>query len=364
MNIGLRFGAPEKEAVGINKMIKEAVGNTLRIDKGNQYLAMEQNYLGFPIKDVSRLAKIDRYIFKATGIFGLKVNGMLGKKLDLVHSYFNPMLEDTPYPKIMTVHDIIAFVHPEWNRPAAGAFRTVIRESAEKANMVIADSEWTKRDLVEYYRLSPEKIHVVYLGTDSALDYSNKEDTTTRKYGLEEGYILSVCTLEPRKNLRGLIEGFVIYKKENPASKLKLVLTGKVGWDDDFKRFLKEQGSYAGDIVLTGYVPDDELSSLYLHAVAFAYVSFYEGFGLPVLEAMAAGRAVVCSDQTCMPEVGGDAVEYCNPYKKESISEAIWRVVDDESHRRELEERALIQAGKFSYQKTAEETIRIYETFV
>ena len=137
-----------------------------------------------------------------------------------------------------------------------------------------------------------------------------------------------------------------------------------MGWDIGFEDFLSDLGGIRNDIILTGYVSNEVLSCLYRDAIAFAYISFYEGFGLPILEAMSFGKAVICSDQSSMPEVGGDAVEYCNPYDIESIMNAMESIIDNDNYRKCLEGRAVVQANKFSYKRTAEEILRIYDQFL
>ena len=171
---------------------------------------------------------------------------------------------------------------------------------------------------------------------------------------------MSVSTIEPRKNLRGLLNGFISFKKAHEKSDLKLVLVGGIGWDKEFESYINGVDDYRDSIILTGFVTDEELSALYKYALAVAYVSFYEGFGLPILEALTAGKAVISSDTTSMPEVGGNAVCYCNPYKVDSIEAAFEQVVYNDSYRKELESMARTQASRFSYEKAAKETIAIY----
>ena len=144
---------------------------------------------------------------------------------------------------------------------------------------------------------------------------------------------------------------------------MKLVLVGGIGWDNEFENEISRLNQYRDSIILTGFVSDKELSSLYQFALAVAYVSFYEGFGLPLLEALTAGKAVISSNVTSMPEVCGKVACYCDPYEIESIEDAIDRVVNDEDYRNSLELNARTQAANFSYKKAAKETIDIYNSF-
>ncbi len=358
MRIGFKYGAPEKNIVGINRTILETISETLVIDKEDEFVSLEDNYLKLDINNL-----IPYYCNKVVLRNAIDYSSMFDTDIDLIHSYFNPIHGvDRKCPKIITIYDIIAFIHPEWHPGAAPFFKTELIKSAKCADAIIAISEHTKNDLINYYGINEDKIKVIYLGIDSSLKYDMQKDITSEKYHIDE-YILSVCTLEPRKNLRGFIEGFISYKQQHPLSKLKLVLTGKAGWDYEFSKYIDSLGEYKRDIVLTGYVSNDELASLYKYASAVGYVSFYEGFGLPILEAMAAGKAVICSNTTSMPEVGGDAVEYCDPYDYDSIANAITNIVENDSHKRELEEKALERSKLFSYNKTAQETIELYHSF-
>ena len=176
-------------------------------------------------------------------------------------------------------------------------------------------------------------------------------------------FIFSVSGLGPHKNQGGLAEAFLLYKKRHPESKVKLVLTGPVRKYEVVREILAKNGEAAGNVVFTGFVSDAQLIWLYRKALAFIYVSYDEGFGLPILEALSVGKAVICADAASMPEVGGDAVAYCNPHEVEAIEAAIDRVVSDESYRKSLEERAVGQASRFSYKKAAGELMQIYGSF-
>ena len=134
-----------------------------------------------------------------------------------------------------------------------------------------------------------------------------------------------------------------------------------MGWKYESLLRKVEEGPYRKDIILTGYVSDEELSALYQSALCFAYISYYEGFGLPILEAMACGKAVLSSDKSSMPEVGGDAVCYCDPYDMESIVEGLDKLVEDEQYRKRLEGKAKVRAERFSYKKAAEEIYDLYK---
>ena len=357
MRIGWMFGGPEKELTGVNIAINETIKELLRLDSHNQYYAIDENYLNLPVIQTNIMRCQDFWLKNKNLEMLTACND-----IQILHSFFDSFHAVTyDCKKIITIHDLIPLVHPEWHW-ARDYFDGPMRASARMADVILADSQYTKKEVVKYYNIPEEKIKVVYFGCNSELLNQEQNMSVVDKYGLGEGYILSVSTLEPRKNLRGLIKAFEAYKERHIHSKIKLVLTGKMGWDESFQTFLKSMGRVVDDIVITGYVDACTLAGLYKNAIAMAYVSYYEGFGLPVLEAYNMGTAVIASDQTSIPEAGGDAAFYCNPYDKESIVNAIEQAVENETLRNEKIEKGFSHAQKFSYKNAAENILKIYSS--
>ena len=285
------------------------------------------------------------------------------KNIDILHSYWNPLeFMQAKCIKVFTIYDLIPLIHPEWHT-LRDYFDGPVRRTALMSDVILTDSKHTRKDVIEYYNIQPEKVKVIYPGLMHTLDFSHKEINVLNKFNIHDEYIMSVSTIEPRKNLRGLINGFIAYKQSHMRSKLKLVLVGGIGWDKEFENDIAKLNQYRDSIILTGFVSDEELSSLYQFSLAVAYVSFYEGFGLPLLEALTAGKAVISSNVTSMPEVCEKVACYCNPYEIESIENAIDKIVNNEDYRNSLEINARSQAAKFSYKKAAKETIDIYNSF-
>ncbi len=355
MNIGLLYPIKERKETGVRNLIKGTIKETLNMDNDNKYYLLEEPYF-----------ETETYTFPLVRWGGSKEESQKYdfqcylKNIDIMHSYWNTFEEmNSKCLKVFTIYDLIPLIHPEWHT-LHDYFDGPVRKSVEQADFIISISEYTKKDIVEHYGISAEKIKVIYPGLQQTLNFNNDYIGVLEKYKLEEGYLLAVGTLEPRKNLRGLINSFILYKKMRPKSKIKLVITGMLGWDQNFENEIESIGEYRNEIVLTGFVDDKTLSDLYKRAIAIAYVSLYEGFGLPILEAMSAGKTVITSEVTSMPEVGGDAVLYCNPYNNESIADAIMKIIENQELRRQLEKKSLEQAKKFSYEKAAKETIEIY----
>jgi len=285
---------------------------------------------------------------------------------DIIHSFCDSNFFNKPkeVKTILTVNDLFPLVNANWADKPELLYRYFdinYRENTRYVDKFIAISEATKNDILHYYpHIKEEQIEVIYLGNEEKLDIKcYKEDITTAKYGVGDGYILSVNTLMKRKNLEGVLKAFEQYCQLHPTSKLKFVVTGQIMPGNKVYQKLQES-KFRDRVVLTGYVSDEELLSLYCNAVAVVYASFYEGFGLPILEAMSLGKAVISSNTSSMPEVGGDAVHYCDPYDIESITNGIEQICEKEIYRKELESKAIERAKLFSYEKAARETLELY----
>jgi glycosyltransferase involved in cell wall biosynthesis len=221
----------------------------------------------------------------------------------------------------------------------------------------------TKCDLIERYGTEPDKITVVYPGYDEATFQPVRDEEVIEavkaRYGIAGDYILFVGTLQPRKNLIRLVKAFADCR--SPIADCRLVIAGKKGWlyQEIFRRV--EELGLEKKVVFTGYVPEGDLPALLSGAHLFVFPSLYEGFGLPVLEAMACGTPVVCSNASSLPEVAGDAALMVDPLDVEGLATAMERVLSDEELRAELTERGFKQARKFSWERCARETLAVLE---
>lgn len=288
---------------------------------------------------------------------------LLGGQYDLVHSlaYVSPMLSVTT--SVVTVYDLSFLVFPEY-------FHTLNRiylkwgthASARLARRVIAISESTRHDLVQLLGVPEEKIEVIPPGVESEF-FPNGDSSVVDKFrrskNLPDRMILFVGTREPRKNIPTLIRAFAQVKSRSKLPH-KLALVGGQGWkDESITRALEECG-VAGEVVLPGYVPNDELPYWYRAADAFVYPSRYEGFGLPVLEAMASGTPVVTSRLSSLPEAAGDAALLVDPADEEELEDAIVRVVEDRELANELSAKGTERARQFTWTRAAQATADVY----
>jgi glycosyltransferase involved in cell wall biosynthesis len=270
-----------------------------------------------------------------------------------------------PRRSVVTIHDLGYLYHPEAHRPLDRIYLDLsTRYNARAATRLIADSSATQHDLIERYGVGPDKITVVYPGYDKTIFQPVRDEETIEvvkaRYGITDDYILFVGTLQPRKNLTSLIKAFS--DLQLPTSNLQLVIAGKKGWlYKEIFRQVEELGLEA-KAVFTGYVPEGNLPALLSGARLFVFPSLYEGFGLPVLEAMACGTPVVCSKVSSLPEVAGDAAVLVDPLDVKGLAAAMERVLGDEELRSDLINRGFAQVRKFSWEKCARETLHVLES--
>jgi glycosyltransferase involved in cell wall biosynthesis len=265
-------------------------------------------------------------------------------------------------PTVLTVHDLIYHLFPSYHRSLNYWYlNTAMPLYVRRADAVIAISESTKRDLTRHYNVPEEKITVVYEAASSRFQPASSEAVAEAKatYRLPSKYVLALGTIEPRKNLNRLVEAVCLLRQKDPE--LSLVIVGHAGWlyQDFFQELEKLDDPRA--VLLSGYVPDADLPAVITGATAYVLASFYEGFGLPILEAMACGTPVICSSTSSMPELGGDAARYFDPYDLQDMVAAISSVLEDADLRQEMRQRGFEQAARFSWARTARETLAVYE---
>jgi len=264
---------------------------------------------------------------------------------------------------ILTVHDLSFLRLPHCSEPHLRAYLIkAVPRSARRAHLILADSENTRRDVVDLLGIPSARVKVLYAGVDRRFRPVERTEEVRSGYRLPERFILSVGTLEPRKNYEGLIEAFALLKEELPgAGSIKLVIVGQKGWlyGGIFTR-VKELG-LEEEVFFPGYVADEDLPALYSAAELFVYPSLYEGFGLPPLEAMACGTPVVASDAPCLPEVLGDAALFAPSGDPQALASAMEKALSDLDLRMRLRERGFKRAEHFTWEKSARRLLGIYK---
>jgi glycosyltransferase involved in cell wall biosynthesis len=274
-----------------------------------------------------------------------------------------------PQSSVVTVHDLGYLHYPEAHRLLDRLYLDFsTRYNARAARRVIAVSQATKDDLVQHYGIEPDKITVVHSGYDETMQPVEDKATIEKvkaRYGIGGDYVLYVGTLQPRKNLGRLLEAYAMVRKQaNDTRKGEapcLVIAGRKGWlYDQIFRQVEELGLET-EVIFPGYVPQGDLPALLSGARLFVFPSLYEGFGLPVLEAMACGTPVLCSNVASLPEVAGEAALLVDPLDVKSIAEAMNRLLGDEELRSHLVERGYQQVRRFSWERCARETLAVLE---
>lgn len=292
-------------------------------------------------------------------------NELRRNPVDVLHVQFtSPPF--SPCPVVVSVHDL-SFEHlPQtfkWR--SRKQLRLTVRRSVRKAAQVIALSEHARKDMIDTYHVSPERVTAIPLaaaGHFMPLKNEAELQRVKQTYEIEGDYILAVGAIQPRKNLARLLAAYSRLHRAKPEGKLpKLVLAGKRAWlYEETLRTIAEL-ELERSVILTGYVPEQDLPALYSGALCFVYPSYFEGFGLPPLEAMQCGTPVIVGNRTSLPEVVGNAALLVDPFDVEALAAAIERVIGNSDLRADLSVKGLARAKLFEWRETARQTLAVYQ---
>jgi glycosyltransferase involved in cell wall biosynthesis len=383
IGIDARFYGPLGK--GLGRYVQEVVDGVIKIDVENEYVIFlsRENFNEFlPANERVRkvLAPCRWYSLAEQIIFPWLI---WREKIDLMHfPHFNVPIF-CPARFVVTIHDLILTKFPTIRASTLSPilyriknffYKFVILTATKRSKKIITVSEFTKKDIVEKFRINSEKIIVTYEGVanfargrDSLFIGKLDDKKTLLSYNIDNGFILYVGNAYPHKNLELLLDVFKEFRKKN--DKLRLVLVGK---EDYFYRRLKEAAANFGlwnnnisetPVVFAGYVPDFELEVFYRQATFYIFPSLYEGFGLPALEAMAKDCPVVSSSASALPEILGDAAMYFNPKNKIDILEKMEKVSSDNNLREILRKKGREQIKKYNWWECARQTLEIYKKF-
>jgi glycosyltransferase involved in cell wall biosynthesis len=284
--------------------------------------------------------------------------------VDVLHVQFtSPPF--SPCPVVVSIHDL-SFEHlPQtfkWR--SRKQLRLTVRRSARAAAQVIALSDYGRRDIIDNYHLDPAKVTAIPLAASASFGPvrdAGELQRVRQTYGIENDYVLSVGAIQPRKNLSRLVAAYSRLRRRKPEGKLpKLVLVGKCAWLYDETLHAIKELELSDSVIVTGYVPEADLPALYSGAVCFVYPSYFEGFGLPPLEAMRCGAPVIAGNRTSLPEVVGAAGLLVDPFDVEALAAALEKVIDDSDLRARLSVKGLERAKLFDWRETARQTLAIY----
>lgn len=279
--------------------------------------------------------------------------------LDLLHCATPLAPLRCPVPLAITLHDALAWEHPEWlTRANAAQQRLLLARALRRAELVLTGSEHSRQRIAERAGLDSGKIVVTPLGVDTYFSPGTPSEEALARLGVRRPYVLCVATLQPRKNLEVALAAFE--RLAAAETEHSLVLAGARGWGERQLIARLEASPTSGRVAALGHVDSDDLVELYRGADCFLFPSRYEGFGLPVLEAMACGTPVVCSDRTSLPEVAGGAAILVNPDDPEAMASALGEPLGSEDRRRDLIERGLARAREATWTRCAELTVAAY----
>ena len=356
---------------GIGKYTLQLTRALLAIVNSNEYIF----YKGFYPKNSPSIKGIQNKLFNfKEPLFSIPLFKKLARKINNLSIkfkkekfdvYFEPNFIPLAIPSkktVVTVHDFSFFHFPEWHPPERiKYFQKNFWEKIKKADKIIFISNFIKDESIRLFSFPAEKLKTIYLGIDQKIYRVYTPDELipiSQKYSLPKNFIFFLGSIEPRKNLKNLLLAYLeleaCIKKE-----YKFVIAGFKGWKNEEIHSLIKKSN--GDVKYIGYVPEEDAGKIFNLAHLFVFPSFYEGFGLPPLEAMACGCPVVVSNVASLPEVCGDAAYYVDPYNIESIAEGMYKVLTDEALRQSLIQKGLERSKLFSWEKSAREHIKVFE---
>jgi glycosyltransferase involved in cell wall biosynthesis len=368
MNICLDGSAAVHGRAGLGRYTRELVTALRRINGNQRYSVFynrsgqarhEPAFDGLPAHSIWMGDKPWRALVLLAHRVRLSQDRLL-PDVDLFHATDHLLPYFSTLKSVFTLNDLTYRLFPQYHSRWNRLFLTwMMPVFLRRAGAVIAISKSTERDALRFYRLGSKKITVIYDGVSSHFSPHAGPGDPERLPGLPERYILYVGTIEPRKNLTTLLKAYRRLRRQGFPQ--RLVIAGKRGWlYEEFDRTVESLGLQS-EVALLGRVPDAQLPALYRGADLFAYPSLYEGFGLPVLEAMACGAPVVCSKTSSLPELAGGAALLVDPRSPEALAETMGLCLADEELRLELRRRGLEKASRFTWERTARLTLAVYE---
>lgn len=374
MRIGIDASTILQKKTGIGNYTYYLLKNLLSIDDKNQYVIFLNSYrhklAEYPFLKNKNVKVVK---FNIPGPFLIRawrylkfppIDFLIGK-IDVFHSpasYIPPQIRGL---KVTTIHDLYFLRNPEKCEKSGGQFfNSTIPKLINKIDKIIVPSFFTKQELTDLLKIPEEKISVIYEGVDNSVfgkEYNEQVISgMLKEYCLPSNYLLSVGTIEPRKNIEGLLFAYRRLHEimNNPP---KLVIVGRKGLDGEKIIETATQLNMQKNIIFTGYIPDEHLPILYKNALLFIYPSFYEGFGLPVLEAMISKVPVIISNNAVHREIVGNAGVFFDPDNYYQMAELIRELITSYKLRNEFRDKGFELASRFTWELTAKKTLKVYE---
>lgn len=373
MRIAIDYTAAIRQGAGIGTYVRRLVDAALALDTDNSYILLSSGRPGrehpFPQGEHVRGRDVlipDRYLNILWYRWRVPLPPTLFTgPIDIYHGpdFVLPPL-NKKVRKVVTIHDVAFLEHPEYAAPELAAYlKRVVPQALDEADVIATVSHEVSRTLIKHFQAPTEKLTVIPNGVGSYFKRVSDPvllEATRNKFGLKLPFILAVGTLEPRKNHLGLIKAYyqLYQQKKAPAM---LAIAGGKGWLYDETRELVSQLKLEKRVRFLGRVSDLELIHLYSMAQIFAFPSFFEGFGIPPVEAMACGAPVITSNTSALPEVVGDAALLVDPHNIDELAHAIARLAGSEQLRQELRQKGYLQAQKFTWEQSARKMLSVYQ---
>ncbi len=351
-------GLPNR--VGSSVYCFELLTNLAKLDKENNYeIYMPQS----PTNDLPKATDKWRYTVlpsrKMWTITSLSLNLLKNRSLDVFFTPTHYLPIFSPKKSVVSILDVSYIYFPQlFKKKDLIQLKKWTKYSARKSEKILTISESSKSDIIKEYGVSGNKIEVIYPGINTSLPVNNKlkMEDLEKKFGIKNKYILFVGTLQPRKNIERLIEAYS--KIETDVS---LVIVGRRGWQFEEILNAPEKYNVKDKVLFLENVSDEDLPAIYRNAEFFILPSLYEGFGIPVLEAMSYETPVITSNVSSLPEVGGDAALYVDPNDADDIANKMKKLLGDNNLKKQLIEKGKKQVEKFSWEKSARQTLEVLE---
>lgn len=364
MIIGIDTRIPTRNKTGIAYLLDNIIPIILEKDDLNSYKLIGSSF-GINKKNV-KIFSLPRIVQRGFNLFWKyiffpPIEFLIGKT-DIF--FFTNFVDIPSYAKkrVLLIADMSFKKYPQFTeRKNLNFLNRNVGTAIKRSDRIITISENAKKEICDFYKVPSEKVDVVYPGCPKSIkkiDDLDLIEELKNKLGVEKKYILFVGTLEPRKNLKRLVEAYDLLG-DKLKQEYQLVLCGGKGWYYDEIFDIVREHQLEKHIIFTGYASESDLSLWYSGASALVYPSFYEGFGIPVLEAFTCGIPVVCSNTSSLPEVGGDAVVYCDPNNIENIRDSIKNILEDDGLRKTNIQRGYDQLKQFSWDDSAKRILNI-----
>lgn len=371
MRIGIDGRAAKwYRGTGIGTYTHQLISNLNNIDSNNNYLVfLPENST---LNNLNSNFEIESIHHSPNNNFWEEVsvpNILDNSKIDIYHVPQNGvgLSENINCAKVITLHDIIPLKMPETvSDRYLNIFNNILPNLIPKCEGIITVSQYSKDDIANEFNFPKEKIYVTHLAAENIyrpLDKSMCKDMLKKKYSISDNFILYVGGFSPRKNIMGIIEAFSLLPA-NKRANLKLIITGKKGFSYPKYKNRAETLNISEDVIFTDFIPLEDMPIFYNSAEVLVYPSFYEGFGLPPLEAMACGTPVIASNVTSLPEVCGDSALLVDPNDIYQLSNSIDNVISNNKLMISMRKNGLIRSSDFSWKKTASNTIDAYSNIL